>query len=276
MAAAQTTDVMHVDVEGITIEVAMRGKGRDILFLNSGSWLADERVFVDRLATLGRVVAPTHPGFGRTDAHARLTSVDDLAYLYLDLIDAMHLDRVLLVGASFGGWIAAEMAVKGDAKISALALIGAFGLKAGGREERTITDVFATPDREIEARSYVQPNLFHKEMRDLSDDEVTRRVRSREGLARFGWSPYMHDPKLPARLHRVQAASLVLRGEADRMVAADCGQLYASRLRGARLVTIPKAAHFPHLEQPDAVLDHLSALLGDNGAGAAIPAQEAV
>lgn len=276
MTSAQATETVHVDVKGVALEIGMRGKGRDILFLNSGSWLADERPFVDQLGSIGRVIAPTHPGFGLADAPARLTTVDDLAYLYLDLIDTMNLNRVLLIGASFGGWVAAEMAVKGASKISSLALIGAFGVKAGGREERVITDVFATPDQEIEARSYFQPGRFHKEVRELSDDDLTRRVRSREGLARFGWSPYMHNPKLPARLHRVQVASLVLRGEADRMVAADCSRLYASSMSNARLITIPRAAHFPHLEETDAVLEHLAALLGDNGAGHTRRAQETV
>lgn len=276
MAASQSGESSEVEVGGVRLEVATRGKGRDILFLNSGSWLADERPFIEHLATLGRVIAPTHPGFGLSDAPARLTTVDDLAYLYLDLIDALRLKPVLLVGASFGGWIAAEMAVKTDTAIAALALLSPFGIKAGARDERAITDVFATPDREIEARSYLHPETFHREMRDLSDEEVMRRVRSREGLARFGWSPYMHDPKLPGRLHRVAAASLILRGEADRMVSAGCAELYASSLRHARLATIAKAAHFPHLEQPAVVLEQLSALLGDNGAGHAKVAQEAV
>ena len=276
MAAAPVGDATMINVRGIDIEATISGKGRDILFLHSGSWLADESAFVAQLATVGRVVAPVHPGFGSTDAPARLTSVDDLAYLYLDLIDSLQLDNVLLVGASFGGWIAAEMVVKGDARIAALALLGPFGVKAGGREERTITDIFATPDKELEARSYVAPERFHREVKDLTDDQLARRVRSRDALARYGWSPYMHDPKLPGRLHRVRAASLILWGSQDRMVSESCVRLFAESLPNSRLITVEKAAHLPHLEQPDLVLAHLSLLLGDNGASQSTRAREPV
>ena len=276
MAAAPVGDATMINVRGIDIETTICGKGRDILFLHSGSWLADESAFVAQLATIGRVVAPVHPGFGSTDAPARLTSVDDLAYLYLDLIDTLKLDNVLLVGASFGGWVAAEMVVKGDSPIAALALLGPFGVKAGGREDRTITDIFSTPDKEIAARSYVEPARFHREVKDLTDDQLARRVRSRDALARYGWSPYMHDPKLPGRLHRVRAASLILWGSQDRMVSESCVRLFAESLPNSRLITVEKAAHLPHLEQPDLVLAHLSLLLGDNGASQSTRAREPV
>jgi pimeloyl-ACP methyl ester carboxylesterase len=255
-----------IDVMGIPLEVSKGGTGRDILFLNSGSWLADDRSFADDLVALGHVVAPTHPGFGLTDTPARLTCVDDLAYLYLDLIDAMDLNDVLLVGASFGGWIAAEMMVKGAGRVSALALINPLGLKAGTRDERDFVDVFATPDREIEARSFTQPADFHRNIRTMADDEATRRVRSREALARFGWSPYMHDPKLPGRLHRIAAPTLVLRGEADRMVAPRCAERYAELIPNARLEVVKDTAHFTHLEQPRSVIERLADMQVDTAA----------
>jgi pimeloyl-ACP methyl ester carboxylesterase len=276
MPAAPAGIATSIDVRGISIEATVCGKGRDILFLHSGSWLVDEAPFIERLSAHGRVIAPVHPGFGSTDAPLSMTNVDDLAYLYLDLIDTMQLENVVLIGASFGGWIAAEMVVKGATKVTALALIDAFGVKAGGREERDITDIFATPDADIATRSYVDPRLFHSEVKDLTDDQLARRVRSREALARYGWSPYMHDPKLPGRLHRVRAASLVLWGAQDRMVAESCAQLYARNLPNARFVKIEKAAHLPHLEQPEAVLQHLATLLGDNGAEQSTRSREAV
>ena len=106
--------------------------------------------------------------------------------------------------------------------------------------------------------------------------QLARRVRSRDALARYGWSPYMHNPKLPGRLHRVRAASLVLWGAQDRMVSESCVRLFAESLPNSRLVTVAKAAHLPHLEQSDIVLGHLSSLLGDNGASQSTRAREPV
>lgn len=79
-------------------------------------------------ALSARVVAPTHPGFGDTPARRNLTTIDDLAYLYLGLLDAMDLRPVVLVGVSLGGWIAAEMAIKST------------------RDAREIADIYALAD----------------------------------------------------------------------------------------------------------------------------------
>ena len=66
----------------------------------------------------GRVIAPRHPGYGAASGATDLRSVDDLAYLYLDLLDELKLDNVVLVGASLGGWIALEMCVRNHARLS--------------------------------------------------------------------------------------------------------------------------------------------------------------
>ena len=272
-AIAETTEII---VSGVRLEITQCGRGRDILFLHSGFWLAEEESFVRELGKIGRVVAPTHPGFGDHDAPAQLTSVDDIAYLYLDLMDGLDLQNVLLVGASFGGWIAAEMMVKGAERVASLALLGPYGVKAGQREERAIADVFAVPDSKLAVQTYVDPSRFHRDLKDIDDRQLTRRVRSREALARYGWSPYMHDPKLPARLHRVKVRSTVLRGDHDGMVSEACCRLYAEKLPNAEFSVIKGAAHLPHVEQPEAVLGHLAKLLADNGADQTMRSREAV
>ena len=76
-------------------------------------------------------------------------------------------------------------------------------------------------------------------------------ARNREAMARYGWSPYMHDPKLKGRLHRVRVPTLVLWGAADRITAPDYGRAYAAAIPKARFAAIERAGHFPHLEAPD-------------------------
>lgn len=251
-------DQIMLDVNGMSIEMQAFGQGPDILFLQSGFWLADERPAAERLATLGRVIAPVHPGFGDHEAPGSVTCIDDLAYLYLDLIDAMRLRDVVVIGAGFGGWIAAEMAVKTDSALAALVLIDPFGIKGGDREARNITDVFAHPEAELLARAFVSPKPFEREARHLTDKELARRVRSREAYARFGWSPYMHDPKLPSRLHRVRVPTLVLWGEGDRIVDFESCNVFARKIPGAQCARIANAGHFPHLEQPEHVMTIIS------------------
>src|SRR5882762_3626123 len=105
MAAAAET--RHVELSGIGVEVTERGKGRPLLLLHPGHPAgridAGARI-TELLAEKMRVIAPTHPGFGMVPAPAKLTTIDDLAYLYLDLMEQMNLRDCVVVGASLGGW----------------------------------------------------------------------------------------------------------------------------------------------------------------------------
>jgi pimeloyl-ACP methyl ester carboxylesterase len=85
----------------------------------------------------------------------------------------------------------------------------------------------------------------------MPEAEVRAVARNREATARYGWSPYMHDPKLKQRLHRIRVPTLVLWGTADRIVSQPYGQAYCAAIPGARFQEIERAGHFPHLEQPD-------------------------
>ena len=249
-------------VHGVPLEVVTAGAGRDILFLSSGMWFADERAFVARLSEHGRVIAPVAPGFGSAPVDPRMTSVDDLAYLYLDLIQAMGLRDALLIGASFGGWVAAEMAIKNVAGLDAMVLIDPLGVKIGDRLTRDIADLYGLPDAELRARAYVNEAAFVSDVTKIDDEELARRMRARESLARYGWSPFLHDPKLRGRLHRVACPTQVIWGARDRIVSPDYGRAYASFIPGAQFVEIADAAHFPHVERADATLNRILAFAG--------------
>jgi pimeloyl-ACP methyl ester carboxylesterase len=86
----------------------------------------------------------------------------------------------------------------------------------------------------------------------MTDDEVMVAARNREAAALYAWSPYMHDPKLKGRLHRIRIPMLVLWGAADRLVAQAYGRAFTAAVPGATFETIAGAGHFPHLEQPKA------------------------
>ena len=78
-------------------------------------------------------------------------------------------------------------------------------------------------------------------------------ARNREATARFTWSPYMHDPKLKGRLHRIDVPTLFLWGDAgSHRDEPEYGRAYAAAIPDARFETIERAGHFPHLEQPEA------------------------
>ena len=94
-------------IEGTRIDLIERGKGRPMLFLHAENGIEPAAVAIEELAKSAHIIAPTHPGFGRSDMPKGMHTVDDLSYFYLDLLDQLDLSGVTVVGVALGAWIAA-------------------------------------------------------------------------------------------------------------------------------------------------------------------------
>jgi pimeloyl-ACP methyl ester carboxylesterase len=116
MSHTQSNSQQVITVHGIKMEAIVAGRGRPLLFLHPGLGLFGADAFLARLGGSHQVIAPSHPGFGHSDLPDWMSNVDDLAYFYLDLLDELDIRDAVLVGASLGGWIAAEIAVKSTAR----------------------------------------------------------------------------------------------------------------------------------------------------------------
>jgi pimeloyl-ACP methyl ester carboxylesterase len=240
-----------LSINDIRLECIERGKGRPLLFLHPGIGLDPQATVLDRLAVRARVLAPSHPGFGNSEVPRTFGTVDDLAYFYLDLLDQLDLRDVAVVGVSLGAWIAAEIAIKSTQRLSHLVLANAVGIKVGDRETRDIVDIFAITEPELNKLAYFDPKIAERDYKAMPEADVRIIARNREATARYAWSPYMHDPKLRGRLHRIRIPTLFLWGAADRVLSENYGRAYCAAIPGARFETIAKAGHYPHIEQPD-------------------------
>ena len=237
-------------VEGTRIDLIERGDGAPLVFLHAENGIYPALAAIDELAKSSRVIAPTHPGFGRSELAAGMRTVEDLSYFYLDLLDALDLRDVTLVGVSLGAWIAAAVAVKSTARLARLVMANAVGIKVGDRESRDIADIFAITEPEYLELAYCDPAAGRRDYRALPDAEVLAAARAKEATARFAWSPYFHDPRLKSRLHRIRIPTLFLWGKQDRMLSEAYGRAYADKISGARFELIDRAGHFPQEEQP--------------------------
>ena len=251
----------NIEIAGTTTQCWRRGSGRPLLFLHAAEGFSEDDPFLTALSETHDVLALWHPGFGHAPLPDGWNSVDDLAYFYLDLLDTLGLDDVVLVGASFGGWIAAEMAVRGSSRVSRLVLIDALGIKLGGRTARDIADFHNTDADILESLKWADPAERQPDLTGLDEDAIIAVVRSREAFAHYGWKPYMHNPVLTRWLHRIAVPTLVLWGDQDGIVESDYGRAYAGGIPGAAFETIVNAGHYPQIEQPEKTAEAIRAFL---------------
>jgi len=252
----------RIDVSGTSIEILTKGTGQPLLFLHPAHGLDPADRFIDRLSQQYRVIAPMHPGFGDCVLSEGITTVDDLVHFDLDLIEQFDLRDAVLVGASFGGWVAAELATKGTGRFSSLVLLDTLGAKFGDRETRDILDICVTPIDDLPATLFADAEIGRQALGDLefpamSEAAITRFARNREALVQFGWAPTLYNPKLKQRLHRIDIPTLVLWGSEDRVVPPTYGQSFAHEIAGARFESIPDAGHYGFMEKPDAYADRV-------------------
>lgn len=246
-----------IQIAGLSVEILRKGAGQTLLFLHPGDGIDASVPAVDRLAKRFDVIAPSHPGFDESDLPANFSTVDDLAYFYLDLLDELDLKDVVLAGVSFGAWLAMEIAIKSTARLSRLVLADAVGVKFGSRDTRDIADLFALTPAEIPPLLYHDAAHFAPDYTKMTVPALTRIARNRESFTLYGWSPTLYDPKLRQRLHRIDLPTLVLWGANDRVVNLDYGRALAGSLPSATLDVIPSCGHFSHVEQPDAFTERV-------------------
>jgi pimeloyl-ACP methyl ester carboxylesterase len=239
----------HLQLADGRVHVLRAGTGEPLLFLHAeggaGAWLDFHRLLADRFD----VIAPDHPGFGGSDEFAAVEGVDDLVFHYLDVMDALGLERPHVVGASFGGWIAAELAVTAPHRIASLVLLSPAGLRL---PDHPVPDIFLMPPDQLVATLFQNPPPPAAPSPAPPDiDAILAAYRDQTALARFCWSPYLSNPKLERRLHRITAPTLVVSPAQDRLIPVAHGRRYAERIPAARFTEIEDCGHAMYLERPD-------------------------
>ena len=244
-------DVTRLVVRDTPIDLLRDGRGAPLLYLHGagagGRWLT----FQARLAERFDVLAPSHPGHGGSPAAEWIEHISDLAFHYLDLLDTLGLDRVHLLGASFGGWIAAELATMASHRLDSLVLIDPVGIKVEGW---IYPFLFGVDPLQLVA------TIFHNPMAalalapsDTSIDTLAMLYRQSTALARVEWNPYLYNPLLRRRLARITTPTLLCWGAHDRLAPLACAEAWRKEIPGAALRVFEESGHVPHLEEPEAL-----------------------
>ncbi len=245
-----------IAIHGCNIAVRRAGAGAPMLILHGA---ADAGTWLPCLADLAAdhdVILPEHPGYGASDTPDWLDTIADLANFHLEFLDRLDLAGVDLVGHDFGGWIAAEMAVRNPRRLASLTLVGAAGIHLKGvaqldpflrNDEQRIRDLFHDPKR---ADALVE-RLRQPGVEDLE-------LKNQTTTARLTWQPRGYDPHLAKWLHRVSVPTLLIWGAHDRLFPTDYALAFQKLIPNAKLAIIPDCGHLPHVEQRGAFLTALA------------------
>jgi pimeloyl-ACP methyl ester carboxylesterase len=247
----------HVSVYGIDLEVVRCGTGRPLVLLHDLQPVDREAPFLAALARHASVIAPSHPGFGRSSRPKDFDTVYDLVRMYLAFVEQLGFDAVTLMGFGFGGWLAAEIAVVCRHRLDALILVDAVGIKVSGPDTADILDIFNTLPAEVERRRWHDPATWTPDFDAMSDEALVAYARDRDTLCLYAWHPYMHNPQLRRWLPRIAAPTLVVWGASDGIVTPAYGHAYAAGIPGARFEIIERAGHHPEIEQPAAFVERV-------------------
>jgi pimeloyl-ACP methyl ester carboxylesterase len=253
--AVGTSTIERVTVSNIDLEVVRRGAGRPVLLLHGMQNIHPDAPFLEQLARHAEVIAPSHPGFGHSARPADFETVYDLVRLYLEFLESLPQERVVLIGLGFGGWLAAEIAATCSHRLERLVLVDALGIKISDRETPDILDVFNTAPAEVRRRAWHDAARWAPDYDAMSDAELVVRARNWDALCLYGWHPYMYNPQLKRWLRRIRVPTLVLWGASDGVVTPAYGRAYAGLIPGARFELIAGAGHHPEIEQTEAFVD---------------------
>jgi pimeloyl-ACP methyl ester carboxylesterase len=253
---ANANQTVHLLAETLPLTISDQGRGRTFLILHGGAGPTSVSDLAEALADNGRAIVPTHPGFAGQPRPEWCRRVDDLVLVYLTLLERVDARDVVLVGNSFGGWIAAEMALRHSPRVAGLVLLCAAGIDAGPGGQ-AIVNPATLPPSDRAAFAFHDPKQFA--VVPSTEDGLAMMAANQRAMLSYSGEAFMHDPTLRARLAGIAVPSMVIWGESDRIVNVEYGRRYADSIPGARFEVIAEAGHFPHIEKLERVLT----LIGD-------------
>jgi pimeloyl-ACP methyl ester carboxylesterase len=244
------------EVGGYKFRVSEAGTGPTLFFLH-GAGGANWSPLLQRLSADWRVIAPEHPGFGRSQIPDWMMSAGDVAFFYLDVLAALNLRNVHLFGHSIGGWIAAEMAIRSTERLSALTLMAPAGVAV---PEAPFGDIFLWAPEERTRKLFHDQKLADERIRALANQDIDVALQNQAAVARLAWNPRLHNPQLAQWLHRIDVPTLLIWGEEDQIIPFACRRPFLEQIPQIELFALPASGHALHAERPAEIAARLARL----------------
>lgn len=252
------TRLVDAPFAGGKVTVEDRDHTRPFLLLHGGGGPATMTGFAELLAqrTHSRVLMPTHPGFAGTEPVPGLNSTRALAAAYVGLLDELGLSDVTVIGNSFGGWLAAEIALLGSPRVSGAVIVDGIGIEVEGHPMTSVAGL---------APGDLQKLSFHDPRKAPVPPVAGGTGPGPDIKALLSYTgPGMSDPTLLDRLRNVGHFPVhVVWGESDGIVSAEYGKAYAAAIPMSQFTLLPRAGHLPQVEAPEELLGALLDLGND-------------
>ncbi len=256
-------DARKVVFDAFQTQIFEAGSGSPLLFLHGVSDIGPSEPFLERLAERHHVIAPRLPGFGESSGSEQLLDIHDLIYYELDLLDALGLRGIPLIGHSLGGMIAAELAAVQPARFSALVLLAPLGL---WNPAYPVADFFSMSPAEVAVATYHDASSPAAQAAGARPEDneayiafMLERAKSLATAAKYLWP--IPNRGLNKRLHRIAAPTLLIWGESDGIVPPQYAGDFKAGIPQARVQIIPQAGHLPQFEQTDRAAETIEAFL---------------
>src|SRR6266545_3991333 len=202
------------EVRGCRITLKRCGSGPKLLYLHGANGAASVRPFMEELAKGFNVLVPEHPGFG----------------------------------ASIGGWLALEIAVRDTSRIRALTAVGPLGIYVPGLKRG---DLFLwSPEEKVRNLFFDQKIAEQMLAQPTTPEQIETEVKNQYTVARLAWEPRMFDPHLAKWLHRVRVPTQIIWGDSDRVLPAGYAADFKKLIPHARVDIVRQCGHTPHVEKP--------------------------
>ena len=222
----------------------------------------------EHLSERFRVITLDNRGTGRSSGTGAVFRVRDMAEDAVAVLDAAGARKAFVFGISMGGMVALEVALESPERVRALVLGATFAGWLGSRK----------PSLAVISDIVVGGVLSRMGMHRLLGHALVSREQVEGGFERFSsWIangeralPHVLVQQMTAvtlhaatsRLPGIRVPTLVLTGDADRLVPAENSRRLAALIPGARLAILPGAGHCFPLEQPEATLAELLRFFG--------------
>ncbi|MGH8012559.1 MAG: alpha/beta fold hydrolase [Candidatus Binataceae bacterium] len=236
----------------IEARVRIAGNGPALVFLHSGYGLIWDE-YLDLLTRDFTVYAPEHPGTsaGNPDGIKPLEDLWDLILYYYELFDQLGLDAPAVVGHSFGGMVAAELAATNNKRVSKLVLIDPLGV---WRDDSPVRNYMIMSQTEVDPLLFHNPNHPARKLVFANPEEPDSFIRVTWALGctgKFIWP--LPDKGLKKRAHRIIAPTLIVWGKQDGLTAPVYANSFRELIPHSRVELIDNAAHMAQMEQPETV-----------------------